>query len=71
MFLDELERTESRSWYVVEWEGEVIGFGGIMVVAQDGHVMNLAIRADARRRGLGTALLSSSAAERRSGVPRA
>jgi N6-L-threonylcarbamoyladenine synthase len=58
MFLDELERPESRSWYVVEWEGEVLAFGGIMIVAQDGHVMNLAVRADARRRGLATALLS-------------
>ncbi|MDZ4063892.1 MAG: ribosomal protein S18-alanine N-acetyltransferase, partial [Coriobacteriia bacterium] len=57
MFEEELERTESRAWLVLEWGGCVLGYGGIMLVEDDAHIMNLALRADCRGCGLGMALL--------------
>ncbi|MBE0476491.1 MAG: tRNA (adenosine(37)-N6)-threonylcarbamoyltransferase complex transferase subunit TsaD [Coriobacteriia bacterium] len=47
-----------RLWRVLERDGEVVGYGGVMAVGEDGHLMNLALRSDVRGRGLGLALLS-------------
>ncbi len=63
MFISELQREHDRVWLVVEWAGEVIGYGGVMLVDTDVHVMNLAIRPDARRYGIGSALLGGLLAE--------
>ena len=63
MFEDEIARTDSRIWLVLESDGEVLGFGGVMIVAEDAHVMNLAIRADVRRKGLASALLAHLASK--------
>lgn len=65
LFAGELDLPdEQRTWFVaVEGGGpagaETIGFGGVMYVAAEGHVMNIAVRPDRRRRGLGERLLRS------------
>jgi N6-L-threonylcarbamoyladenine synthase len=67
MFLDELLQGESRSWFVADSPWGIVGYAGLMEVDGEGHLLNLAVRADARRRGMGSALLSTvfEEAERR------
>ena len=48
----------NRVWRVLVADGEVAGYGGVMAVGEDAHLMNIALREDVRGRGLGGALLS-------------
>jgi N6-L-threonylcarbamoyladenine synthase/protein kinase Bud32 len=59
MFLDELLQGDLRYWVVAESPWGLLGYAGLMVADGEGHVMNLAVRSDARGRGLGAALLSA------------
>jgi tRNA threonylcarbamoyl adenosine modification protein TsaD/ribosomal-protein-alanine acetyltransferase len=71
MFVDELVQGESRHWVVADSPWGLLGYGGLMEADDEGHVMNLAVRPDARGRGLGTAMLSWLVVEaRRRGLRR-
>lgn len=56
IFIDELTRHD-RVYVVAEADGEIVGFGGLMVVRDDAHVTTLAVRPEARHHGLGTRLM--------------
>jgi tRNA threonylcarbamoyl adenosine modification protein TsaD/ribosomal-protein-alanine acetyltransferase len=58
MFLDELVQGDTRHWVVADSPWGLLGYGGLMQADDEGHIMNLAVRPDARGMGLGTALLS-------------
>jgi N6-L-threonylcarbamoyladenine synthase len=58
MFMDELLQGESRSWYVADSPWGLVGYAGLMEVDGEGHLLNLAVRPDARHAGIGSALLS-------------
>jgi N6-L-threonylcarbamoyladenine synthase len=58
MFLDELLQGKSRAWFVADSPWGIVGYAGLMEADGEGHVMNLAVRADARGCGLGSALLA-------------
>lgn len=65
MFLDELLQGRSRAWFVADSPWGVIGYAGLMEADGDGHVMNLAVRADARGQGLAGALAAALFSEAR------
>jgi N6-L-threonylcarbamoyladenine synthase/protein kinase Bud32 len=56
VFTDELS-APNRAWIVADDDGELLGYGGVMVIDDDAHVMNLAVRDDARGHGIGRSLL--------------
>ncbi len=56
-FVAELGREEARVWVVVEWQGGVVAYGGVAFLGDEAHLMNLAVRSDSRRMGLGSAIL--------------
>lgn len=56
IFRDELSLGD-RVYVVAERDGEMAGFAGLMLVAEDAHVTTLAVRPDIRRDGLGTRLM--------------
>ncbi|MDJ0498120.1 MAG: ribosomal protein S18-alanine N-acetyltransferase [Acidimicrobiia bacterium] len=56
IFIDELSRHD-RIYVVAEADGEIVAFGGLMVVHDDAHVTTLAVRPEARHRGLGSRLM--------------
>ena len=58
MFLDELTQGHSRAWFVADSPWGLMGYTGLMEVEHEGHVMNLAVRPDARGQGIGGALFS-------------
>ena len=58
MFLDELVQGSARHWVVIDSAWGLLGYAGLMSAEDEGHVLNLAVRPDARGMGLGSALLA-------------
>lgn len=57
LFLGELRMPTSRA-YVVALDGHrVLGFAGLMVTADGGHLTNIAVHPDRRRQGIGDRLM--------------
>lgn len=56
VFLEELAH-DNRTYLVAEGVGRVVGYGGLMIVEGDAHVMTIAVAPDRRGHGLGTRLL--------------
>jgi len=59
MFIDELLQGSSRAWFVADSPWGLLGYTGLMEVEGEGHILNLAVRADARCQGVGSALLTA------------
>ena len=55
-FVDELA-ADNRSYVVVEDGGVLVGYGGIMVIEGDAHVMTVAVAPDRRTRGIGSRIM--------------
>ena len=60
-FRDELAAPR-RSYLVAEEDGEVVGYGGVMLVEEDAHITNLAVAEPFRGRGVATRLFLALAA---------
>ena len=59
MFAEELSAPH-HAWFVAEENTEIVGYGGVGIFAEeDAHIMNLAVRDDRRREGLGRRLLDT------------
>lgn len=56
IFAEELSAPR-RAWFVAEDASGIVGYAGVAVLADDAHVMNLAVRQDRRHRGTGRRLL--------------
>jgi ribosomal-protein-alanine N-acetyltransferase len=57
LFMGELRMPTSR-YYVVALDGhEVVGFCGLMVTADEGHITNVAVHPNHRRRSIATAMM--------------
>jgi ribosomal-protein-alanine N-acetyltransferase len=54
---EELSLADRRYVVAAEPDGPVVGYGGVMLVGDDAHVMTMAVHPAHRRRGLGTRLL--------------
>jgi ribosomal-protein-alanine N-acetyltransferase len=64
VFNSEISQPDGSRYYVVaRAEGKVAGYGGLMFVADEAHVTNVAIAPALRRHGLGTLLLAHLAHE--------
>ncbi|HYP22113.1 MAG TPA: GNAT family N-acetyltransferase, partial [Actinomycetota bacterium] len=56
-FMQELSKP-NRSYFVAEYDGEVIGFGGMMFTSENAaHALNVAVTPAVHRRQVGTRLL--------------
>jgi len=58
MFLDEMLQGVCRAWFVADSPWGILGYAGLMEVEEEGHLLNLAVRTDARRSGIAAALLA-------------
>lgn len=53
LFAGEFDLAEEvRHWIVAELDHQIVGFGGLMFVADEGHLMNVAVHPDYQRRGI-------------------
>lgn len=62
MLRDELAG-DDRHYLVAECDGDVVGYAGLCVYAEEAFVQTIAVRADQQRRGIGRALLRALIAE--------
>ena len=62
LFMSELGYRSSRVYVVARLGTTVVGYGGLMLVTDDGHVTTLAVDPAWHRHGLGTRLLHTLAA---------
>lgn len=56
-FYSELHNREISKFLVIELNGKIVGYGGMWIVEDEAHLVNLAIHPDHRRCGLGRRLL--------------
>lgn len=57
-FRQELTRNAVARYLVAEENGEILGYAGAWVILDESHITNIAVREDARGRGLGKRLTS-------------
>ena len=57
LFMSELALRSTRAYWVARVDGAVVGYCGLMVTGEDGHVTTLAVDPAMHRRGIGTRLL--------------
>jgi ribosomal-protein-alanine N-acetyltransferase len=57
LFMSELALRSSRAYYVARIAGVVVGYGGLMVSVDDGHITTLAVDPEWHRNKLGTRLM--------------
>lgn len=55
-FLQMIEREDAR-YYVAEEDGRLLGGCGLLMIAGEGSISNVAVAPQARKRGVGTGLL--------------
>ncbi|HYX44190.1 MAG TPA: ribosomal protein S18-alanine N-acetyltransferase [Acidimicrobiales bacterium] len=63
LFMSELALRSTRAYWVARVDGAVVGYCGLMVTGEDGHVTTLAVDPALHRRGIGTRLLLVLAGE--------
>ena len=63
LFAGELAMPTSRFWWVAREGRHVLGYSGLMVTLDEGHVTNFAVHEDHRRRHIATRLLLAQFAE--------
>lgn len=55
-FVDEVTTNVCARYMVAEDNGEILAYAGAWCVLEEGHVTNIAVRPDSRRRGIGEAV---------------
>ena len=63
LFMSELALRSTRAYYVARVEGMVVGYAGLMMTGEDGHVTTIAVDPDWHRHKIGTRLLLAIARE--------
>lgn len=55
-FVDEMTTNKCARYVVAEENGRVIAYAGVWLVFEEGHITNIAVQAEERGRGVGTAV---------------
>src|SRR6516164_6890239 len=63
LFMSELNLRTSRAYYVARVDGNVVGYAGLMLTGDDGHVTTIAVDPAWHRHKIGTRLLLNLARE--------
>ena len=63
LFMSEMALRTSRAYYVARVDGFVVGYAGLMMSADEGHITTIAVDPNWHRRKIGTRLLLVTARE--------
>jgi [ribosomal protein S18]-alanine N-acetyltransferase len=58
MFSEEIINNDRARYYVIEYNTEIIGYGGYWCIFDEAHIMNIAIKPEHRGIGIGELLLN-------------
>jgi ribosomal-protein-alanine N-acetyltransferase len=56
-FYNELHNSQISTFLVMEMDGKIVGYGGMWIIKEEAHIVNLAVHPEYRRQGLGGMLL--------------
>jgi len=56
-FLSEIEKNQLAHYIVIEENDKIIGYGGVWYIMDEGHITNVAIHPEHRKKGLGKILV--------------
>ncbi len=56
-FYDELTKNKMAIYIVVKENNEIIGYGGMWHVINEGHITNIAVKNEYRRKGIGSKII--------------
>lgn len=65
LFLSELAQKSSRAYFVARNQGRVVGYAGVMILGDEGHITNIAVDPAYHRHRIGTRLMISLIEESR------
>lgn len=57
-FLHDIVNNPLARYFVAEKEENILAYGGIWLIAPEGHITNIAVHPDYRKKGIGKALLA-------------
>lgn len=57
LFFSELTQPKTRHYVIATLEGTLVGYGGVMVHGEEGHITNVAVAPDLHHRGVGRAIM--------------
>jgi [ribosomal protein S18]-alanine N-acetyltransferase len=57
LFLSELAQKGSRGYFVARHQGKVVGYAGVMILGDEGHVTNIAVDPSFHRHRIGSRLM--------------
>ncbi len=63
LFVSELALRSTRAYFVAKIGREIVGYGGVMLSMNDGHITTIAVEPDWHRHSIGTRLLLALARE--------
>lgn len=55
----ELTKNFLAEYIVIEYKNKAIGYGGVWIIYDEGHVTNIAVRKDYRGKGIGSLIVGS------------
>lgn len=58
-FINEVEKNISARYIVAKIDGVVVGYGGMWIILDEGHITNIAVHPDYRGMGIGDMLTAS------------
>lgn len=58
LFYDEVENPRTVYYVAVDDDGEIVGYGGMWHVVDEGQITNIAVKKDLRGKGVGSMLLA-------------
>ena len=58
-FKKELTENKLAHYIVIEEENQIVGYGGVWYIVDEGHITNVAIHPDHRKKGLGKQLVDA------------
>lgn len=57
LFLSELAMTATRAYFTAKLDGEIVGFGGMLMAGDECHITNVSVDPDWQRRGIAKHIL--------------
>ena len=58
-FREELTENDRASYIAAEIDGKLVGYAGLWAIFDEGHITNVAVSPDYRRRGIGRAIVAT------------
>lgn len=59
IFLNELTRNDNAYYVVAQLGDEIVGYAGVWIILDEGHVTNIAVHPKYQRRGIGRQLMET------------